>query len=519
MKANTVKMIICLVLVSLTVNAVSGLFTPTENVLSNEGETIVDREHEHTTASGLASTPWPCFGYDQGNTGLSPYDTSHVDGTEKWRYSTGGGVNASFAIDNDGIIYTGSDDYYFYALRPDGTRKWRYLTNREVRSSPAIGDDGMIYVGGGRRFYSLFPDGTENWNYTTSSTIYSSPTIGDDGTIYFGMQYSESPFFPPEGYLVALNPNGMEKWKNQIAGGEVFSSPAIGSDGTIYIGSDYGYLYAFNPNGSEKWTFTTGGYIYSPPSVDSNGTIYFGSSDNKLYAVHPDGSETWTFTTGGGVYSSPAIGSDGTIYVGSSDNKLYAIDPDGFERWNFTTGGNVDSSPAIGSDGTIYFGSFDNKIYALTPDGTERWSHTTGGNVWSSPAIGADGTVYIGSNDNNVYAIGGSAIPPSITLTRPTGGETWYFGDEEDIIWSTTAGDGAITGVDLYYSVDAGTSWTTIETDVPDTGNYTWTVPNEDSTECLVRVVVKDDNGLKASARVIRTGIRTSAATNWLVVK
>ena len=53
------------------------------------------------------------------------------------------------------------------------------------------------------------------------------------------------------GYLIAVNSDGTELWRNWIHNERVWSSPAIGSDGTVYIGSTsgpvpYGYLYAFN---------------------------------------------------------------------------------------------------------------------------------------------------------------------------------------------------------------------------------------------------------------------------------
>ncbi|MFO7991634.1 MAG: PQQ-binding-like beta-propeller repeat protein [Thermoplasmata archaeon] len=377
--------------------------------------------------SGLGSTPWPCFGHDQKNTGLSPYDTSHIDGTEKWNFTTGGGVNCSFAIAGDGTIYTGSGDHYMYAINPDGTEKWSYQTVGNVRNSPALDDYGNIYVGGGDTLYSIRPDGTFNWTYETDGNIYSSPAIGDDGTIYLGTLQSNFPL-PPAGYLTALNPDGTEKWNNEIGSSSIISSPAIAGDGTIYIGSPDYNLYAFNPDGSEKWLFYIGNYVDSSPAIEMDGTVYIGSNDNKLYAVYPDGTERWNFTTGDNILSSPAINSDGTIYVGSSDNKLYAIDPDGTERWNFTTGNDVDSSPTIGSDGTIYFGSDDNKIYALSPDGTEKWNNSTGDRVWSSPAIASDGTVYIGSADGNVYAIGWSTTPTyTIDLFAGGNSEGWNY--------------------------------------------------------------------------------------------
>ncbi len=87
-------------------------------------------------------------------------------------------------------------------------------------------------------------------------------------------------------------------------------------------------------------------------------------------------------------------------------------------------------------------------------------------------------------------------IPPSIDITRPSGGEVWSPGGEEDINWGTTEGTGAITRVDLEYSVDNGSSWSYIAQGLDDTGSYTWTVPNEQTEKAQIRATVHDDNGL-----------------------
>ncbi|UCG69580.1 MAG: right-handed parallel beta-helix repeat-containing protein, partial [Thermoplasmata archaeon] len=48
--------------------------------------------------------------------------------------------------------------------------------------------------------------------------------------------------------------DGALKWSYD-AGSSVYSSPAIGNDGTIYIGTYGGDLIALNPDGSEKWSY------------------------------------------------------------------------------------------------------------------------------------------------------------------------------------------------------------------------------------------------------------------------
>lgn len=68
-------------------------------------------------------------------------------------------------------------------------------------------------------------------------------------------------------------------------------------------------------------------------------------------------------------------------------------------------------------------------------------------------------------------------------LERPTPGEIWRAGNEEMILWSTTAG-GSL--VDL--SLDGGQSWQEITTDRLRAGNLLWTVPDVVTDQALLRV-------------------------------
>lgn len=80
---------------------------------------------------------------------------------------------------------------------------------------------------------------------------------------------------------------------------------------------------------------------------------------------------------------------------------------------------------------------------------------------------------------------------PAIVLQSPDGGEVWTVGSVQPIRW-TTAG---VNDVALWYSTDDGETWKVIEYTVdtvntPDWwGHYPWTVPDEPSDLCRVRVV------------------------------
>lgn len=94
-------------------------------------------------------------------------------------------------------------------------------------------------------------------------------------------------------------------------------------------------------------------------------------------------------------------------------------------------------------------------------------------------------------NDNDVISdyseeVSGVTIEtPTITVTAPNGGQTWDIGTIQAIIWNST---GSIANVQLEYSTDNGGSWNSIESSISNGGSYNWTIPNNPSTTCLVKV-------------------------------
>ncbi|UCF13712.1 MAG: PQQ-like beta-propeller repeat protein [Thermoplasmatales archaeon] len=384
----------------------------------------------------LAESPWPMIHGSAQHGGLSPYNTSHVDGTILWTFESDGPIETSPAIGENGTIYFGDHKNKFYAINPNGTLKWKfnagepfpiidmqgYETEKAILSSPAIASDGTIYFTSFSNYlYALNSDGIEKWRYPVHVyvDVWSSPVIGPDGTIYVGSQQyppGETTNIQYEGILYAINPDGSLKWKFNSGSSGMPASPAVGHDGTVYAAGGAGqgelsYTFAFNPtNGAIKWKFKTNLWQESSPSVGSDGTIYIGSKKGYVHALNPaNGNVIWRYQTNDGVSAIPAIGADGTIYVGSWDATFYALTPEGEEIWHFETPPSLEAistSAAIGSDGTIYFGAGSGNFYALSPDGTEKW-RLKASSFSSSPAIGADGTIYVGGNNHKLYAFGG----------------------------------------------------------------------------------------------------------------
>jgi len=82
----------------------------------------------------------------------------------------------------------------------------------------------------------------------------------------------------------------------------------------------------------------------------------------------------------------------------------------------------------------------------------------------------------------------------SLTITYPNGGESLTTGDSVNVTWNTTKID-SVPYVDLSYSLDNGSTWEIIETNVENNGSYLWGIPlfPEDNSQCLVKVYDNDD--------------------------
>jgi outer membrane protein assembly factor BamB len=212
------------------------------------------------------------------------------DGTEKWRYQTGDAILSDPAIGDDGTIYIGSMDNYLYAFYPNGTLRWKFKTGGDVKSPPSIAEDGTIYFGSlgfDNSLYALYPNGTLKWKVGTSEGTSANPSIAEDGTIYVGSNK-----------LRAFFPNGTLKWSFDLGSGRRhirYSSPAISADGTIYVGANIddggGDIIAVNPDGTEKWRKKIAlERVDSSPCIGEDGTVYIGSTSESTGYLHAFGS-------------------------------------------------------------------------------------------------------------------------------------------------------------------------------------------------------------------------------------
>jgi len=293
-------------------------------------------------------------------------------------------------------------------------------------------------------------------------------------------------------------------------------SIAIDSYGKVHISyfkaSDLDLKYATNASGTWSTSIVVnGGAAYSASiGVDSNNKIHISyyddaSPDSIKYVTNISGSlVVTTISTIGfaaGWKTSLAVDSNNKVHISyyewTNDELKYASNASGTwqtESVDKSSGGVWDASLAIdkvnGNQVHMVYHSYAGFKYARKSAGTwqisiidESWTGS-----YNSIAIGSS-SIHVSYHDGYdldlKYASLSSVAAPRITVTLPNGGESWIVGSSHNITWNST---GTIANVNIDYSINNGSSWTSVAAGTTNDGSYTWTVPSTHSTTCLVRV-------------------------------
>jgi hypothetical protein len=99
-----------------------------------------------------------------------------------------------------------------------------------------------------------------------------------------------------------------------------------------------------------------------------------------------------------------------------------------------------------------------------------------------------------------------------ITVSSPNGGENWQVGSIHNITWTSSG----VTNVKIEYTANNGTSWTSIISSYPASGgSYAWTIPNNPSTLCKVRIT---DTGNTSVNDVSNSTFTISSSTPFVTI-
>jgi len=116
-------------------------------------------------------------------------------------------VQGGPAISKEGQIYVLADNALI-RLNNALEGQWTLPITETALGGPAIDAQGNIYfVDAAGGLSSATPDGVLRWHVAPqpAAAALDGPVVGDDGTIYY----------PVEGYVIAVNPNGILKWRGE----------------------------------------------------------------------------------------------------------------------------------------------------------------------------------------------------------------------------------------------------------------------------------------------------------------
>lgn len=86
-------------------------------------------------------------------------------------------------------------------------------------------------------------------------------------------------------------------------------------------------------------------------------------------------------------------------------------------------------------------------------------------------------------------------VAPTINLNAPNGGEVWYIGDTNNIVWSATDTNLSPNTVCLWFSLNGGGDYNSIAQNIFNNGTYSWPMPDIQSYNVLVLIQAQDDFG------------------------
>lgn len=138
----------------------------------------------------------------------------------------------------------------------------------------------------------------------------------------------------------------------------------------------------------------------------------------------------------------------------------------------------------------------------LDPDGdgfTAQTEVTATGyaNTPTFPGLQASNLIYTMNITQSVVqlyltpTIAVDTTPPSITVTKPNGGETFIANRTTNITWTASDASG-VAAIHIYVSLNNGVTFTPVALGVPNSGSYSWIPANRPTTTAKIKIVAVD---------------------------
>lgn len=143
-------------------------------------------------------------------------------------------------------------------------------------------------------------------------------------------------------------------------------------------------------------------------------------------------------------------------------------------------------SPAVAGAQTCTIALIRNPVTAGTT-GTYTILTTTSADasIDTDTAVAAD-TMFSASGSSNAQATS-TPLTYDIAFSAPAAAAAYSADDSIVITWSTAGGTGTVAAVNLDYSTDGGSTFTSIVTATANDGSYTWTAPDISAQSVTIR--------------------------------
>ncbi len=430
-------------------------------------------------------------------------------------YIGGSGEDAGcgIAVDRDGNAYmTGYTNSSETASPAFPVTKGPFLTHSGGFDAfiAEVNDDGTAlvyctYIGGLGDDYgygiAVDPSGSAYIAGSASSTEGSFPVSAGPDLTFNGSYY--------DAFVTKVWPAGDGLAYSGFIGGAQYDA----GTGIAVDGRGYAYVTGYTSSAEDSFPVLegpglslTGSFDVFVAKVDKSGADllfcgYLGGSEADIgtgIALDKDASGNIFLT--GNTYSTESswpvsVGPDLTHNGGRDgfaariyENTITVLSPNGYEYWyaglpqeiSWLTNGEVGNVK-------IEYSTDNGETWIEIADSTEN----DGSYTWLVPPTATiDGLVRISEAEDEVPSDTSDANfvildEPVIFVTAPNGGESWPVGSEQEITWVSVK----VEDVKIEYTTDGGLNWSVIVDSTENDGVYTWTVPDEVSEYCRVRIM------------------------------
>jgi hypothetical protein len=281
------------------------------------------------------------------------------------------------------------------------------------------------------------------------------------------------------------------------------------------------------PNGGESWTVGSLQEIKWTSTGDINNVLIEYSADNgqtwKMIVQTTPNNDSFNWTIPETVSDECLVrvtANDDNLDPKPSDmsDQVFSIVPDLAGEFRVTSP-NGGEEWEVGSTQSITWtssGDTTNVTIEYSSDNGNTWStivsstENSGTYDWLIPdTVSNECLVRVSANDGGgdprpsdvSDALFSIVLPssPTITVIAPNGGEQLIINSIFSINWFST---NSREDVKIEYSTNGGDSWTIITNSTENDGEYDWTVPDEPSEICLVRISETDGDPVDVSDSV-----------------